>query len=175
MIRRPPRSTRTDTLFPYTTLFRSEVRFADAGGGVEIEGGEGLACGQAGLVAMALDAPGGAISHLDLEKRGQQVGGRPAIAICGVGEVLPVAVAARQAQGLAHGRQYGRPLLLGAAPPATSPTATTAVVLCSAGVGISPTGRDGAGCAGRSDQPSRSREARPAGWRPASHRDRRCR
>src|SRR3546814_1304334 len=28
MIRRPPRSTRTDTLFPYTTLFRS------AGGGI---------------------------------------------------------------------------------------------------------------------------------------------
>src|SRR3546814_2626086 len=25
MIRRPPRSTRTDTLFPYTTLFRSEA------------------------------------------------------------------------------------------------------------------------------------------------------
>src|SRR3546814_9280862 len=30
MIRRPPRSTRTDTLFPYTTLFRS-------GGAVEAE------------------------------------------------------------------------------------------------------------------------------------------
>src|SRR3546814_20709391 len=29
MIRRPPRSTRTDTLFPYTTLFRS---VADPGG-----------------------------------------------------------------------------------------------------------------------------------------------
>src|SRR3546814_18416225 len=28
MIRRPPRSTRTDTLFPYTTLFRSEIRDA---------------------------------------------------------------------------------------------------------------------------------------------------
>src|SRR3546814_15145915 len=28
MIRRPPRSTRTDTLFPYTTLFRSQ-RSAD--------------------------------------------------------------------------------------------------------------------------------------------------
>src|SRR3546814_12427147 len=27
MIRRPPRSTRTDTLFPYTTLFRSSCRF----------------------------------------------------------------------------------------------------------------------------------------------------
>src|SRR3546814_10270833 len=26
MIRRPPRSTRTDTLFPYTTLFRSACR-----------------------------------------------------------------------------------------------------------------------------------------------------
>src|SRR3546814_15406773 len=26
MRRRPPRSTRTDTLFPYTTLFRSKVR-----------------------------------------------------------------------------------------------------------------------------------------------------
>src|SRR3546814_3814596 len=31
MIRRPPRSTRTDTLFPYTTLFRS-----DEGGGCYI-------------------------------------------------------------------------------------------------------------------------------------------
>src|SRR3546814_14766634 len=37
MIRRPPRSTLTDTLFPYTTLFRSvlhgdeEVVYADAG------------------------------------------------------------------------------------------------------------------------------------------------
>src|SRR3546814_16317015 len=26
MIRRPTRSTRTDTLFPYTTLFRSEIK-----------------------------------------------------------------------------------------------------------------------------------------------------
>src|SRR3546814_6310879 len=30
MIRRPPRSTRTDTLFPYTTLFRSRVDLARA-------------------------------------------------------------------------------------------------------------------------------------------------
>src|SRR3546814_16519032 len=28
MIRRPPRSTRTDTLFPYTTLFRSSAQIA---------------------------------------------------------------------------------------------------------------------------------------------------
>src|SRR3546814_4620743 len=31
MIRRPPRSTRTDTLFPYTTLFRSALGLADQG------------------------------------------------------------------------------------------------------------------------------------------------
>src|SRR3546814_6095671 len=31
MIRRPPRSTRTDTLFPYTTLFRSGVLGEDSG------------------------------------------------------------------------------------------------------------------------------------------------
>src|SRR3546814_10454066 len=30
MIRRPPRSTRTDTLFPYTTLFRSTVDYGAA-------------------------------------------------------------------------------------------------------------------------------------------------
>src|SRR3546814_2084917 len=32
MIRRPPESTRTDTLFPYTTLFRSTHPLEDAGG-----------------------------------------------------------------------------------------------------------------------------------------------
>src|SRR3546814_8569453 len=31
MIRRPPRSTRTDTLFPYTTLFRSHRPFQCGG------------------------------------------------------------------------------------------------------------------------------------------------
>src|SRR3546814_5855853 len=36
MIRRPPRSTRTDTLFPYTTLFRAE------GGGGSVGFGGGL-------------------------------------------------------------------------------------------------------------------------------------
>src|SRR3546814_10880989 len=30
MIRRPPRSTRTDTLFPYTTLFRSPISLGAA-------------------------------------------------------------------------------------------------------------------------------------------------
>src|SRR3546814_980300 len=30
MIRLPPRSTRTDTLFPYTTLFRSHAGYSDS-------------------------------------------------------------------------------------------------------------------------------------------------
>src|SRR6056297_4270490 len=34
MIRRPPRSTRTDTLFPYTTLFRSVDDVIDGVAGV---------------------------------------------------------------------------------------------------------------------------------------------
>src|SRR3546814_8466408 len=34
MIRRPPRSTRTDTLFPYTTLFRSGARGQEANPGL---------------------------------------------------------------------------------------------------------------------------------------------
>src|SRR3546814_3764980 len=35
MIRRPPRSTRTDTLFPYTTRFRSrKLRIAVVGAGI---------------------------------------------------------------------------------------------------------------------------------------------
>src|SRR3546814_5724822 len=33
MIRRPPRSTRTDTRFPYTTLFRSKANAGAAGAG----------------------------------------------------------------------------------------------------------------------------------------------
>src|SRR3546814_11608403 len=40
MIRRPPRSTRTDPLFPYTTLFRSHSRHCRCGA----RGGRGAAC-----------------------------------------------------------------------------------------------------------------------------------
>src|SRR3546814_991314 len=43
MIRRPPRSTRTDTLFPYTTLFRSGVRQHHGLGDVEQALGESRA------------------------------------------------------------------------------------------------------------------------------------
>src|SRR3546814_11910535 len=46
MIRRPPRSTRTDTLFPYTTRFRSTVTAANA---------SGINDGAAALVLMTAD------------------------------------------------------------------------------------------------------------------------
>src|SRR3546814_9237495 len=55
MIRRPPRSTRTDTLFPYTTLFRSVGllhQHALEGGRVEAEGGAAL---EALFVGVAVD------------------------------------------------------------------------------------------------------------------------
>src|SRR3546814_9821246 len=47
MIRRPPRSTRTDILFPYTTLFRSRASRAPRGrrGSLPGRGGSCAACG----------------------------------------------------------------------------------------------------------------------------------
>src|SRR3546814_14466972 len=38
MIRLPPRSTRTDTLFPYTTLFRSHLAVRRDAGGIDVLG-----------------------------------------------------------------------------------------------------------------------------------------
>src|SRR3546814_1924607 len=50
MIRRPPRSTRTDTLFPYTTLFRSDpvalyLALVEAGEAAEPQAIEDVATG----------------------------------------------------------------------------------------------------------------------------------
>src|SRR3546814_5017376 len=60
MIRRPPRSTRTDTLFPYTTLFRSDGHADALRHDVEdLEGAVGLAHPPAhphGLAPGPLDA-----------------------------------------------------------------------------------------------------------------------
>src|SRR3546814_5220143 len=51
MIRRPPRSTRTDTLFPYTTLFRSPCV---AIGGITVENARPLV--EAGADFLAVSA-----------------------------------------------------------------------------------------------------------------------
>src|SRR3546814_8005969 len=59
MIRRPPRSTRTDTLFPYTTLFRSRLRSRRLLP-VSVEGqGHGQEAGRGGRPPRA----GGAVLH----------------------------------------------------------------------------------------------------------------
>src|SRR3546814_2241866 len=50
MIRRPPRSTRTDTLFPYTTLFRSTGAFGVVGAVLRVRGGRGRATCVAGSI-----------------------------------------------------------------------------------------------------------------------------
>src|SRR3546814_4429803 len=52
MIRRPPRSTRTDTLFPYTTLFRSDIPEQGFPHVAELDGD--------GVDDVVLYAPGGA-------------------------------------------------------------------------------------------------------------------
>src|SRR3546814_12557147 len=76
MIRRPPRSTRTDTLFPYTTLFRSaayarDVVHAPALGQQVADHAHRLG----GVVHMDHRA---VVMRRDLHRRVQPAGGRPA-------------------------------------------------------------------------------------------------
>src|SRR3546814_1602111 len=78
MIRRPPRSTRTDTLFPYTTLFRSDGRDRRTlPVGASAVPGTALARPEAGARAA------GALRHADLRGIGRAADvdlqrGRPA-------------------------------------------------------------------------------------------------
>src|SRR3546814_2946050 len=81
MIRRPPRSTLTDTLFPYTTLFRSDrewVREGSAaaaadgvrGGSAEIAGN--FAGGECGMTIAPTPTPplqGRGLSSRDMSRR----------------------------------------------------------------------------------------------------------
>src|SRR3546814_17143911 len=60
-IRRPPRSTRTDTLFPYTTLFRSvgcpQPRAADVGVDILSRGGTAFDAAIATAFAQMINDP----------------------------------------------------------------------------------------------------------------------
>src|SRR3546814_19696906 len=68
MIRRPPRSTRTDTLFPYTTLFRSRIDHLDIDA---VRPGERfLEAGAQRSEAVEADAGG----QRRLQRRGERVG-----------------------------------------------------------------------------------------------------
>src|SRR3546814_16645504 len=72
MIRRPPRSTRTDTLFPYTTLFRSDC-YLEA---LADEAGEVAVCrvhrhaSQGNVLTQVLATLG----KRDIERRGRLLG-----------------------------------------------------------------------------------------------------
>src|SRR3546814_4928908 len=87
MIRRPPRSTRTDTLFPYTTLFRSnadhfgrqpEIRIAFAGRIAQHAqlADRGLQAGGADQGAVRFGDAADALDRLHLRQRAQQRIGR---------------------------------------------------------------------------------------------------
>src|SRR3546814_2735492 len=56
MIRRPPRSTRTDTLFPYTTLFRSLNEKPVAFSRGDIDDGQVKTVSSSGLLAVAAES-----------------------------------------------------------------------------------------------------------------------
>src|SRR3546814_1760861 len=81
MIRRPPRSTRTDTLFPYTTLFRSAL--AGLAGTGRLDGG--VQRQQVGLLGDVLDQ-GDDVADL-LRRRRQRLD--PAVAALGLLGGLP--------------------------------------------------------------------------------------
>src|SRR3546814_9775693 len=57
MIRRPPRSTRTDTLFPYTTLFRSSTLRSCLNAVSRFNTGLGSASGLATMLMMMIIVP----------------------------------------------------------------------------------------------------------------------
>src|SRR3546814_8237340 len=73
MIRRPPRSTRTDTLFPYPTLFRSNQCPAQIGGDIAIRSNSGDRIAE-NLTAYASQAKSGFVLSLRFifAKQGQQ-------------------------------------------------------------------------------------------------------
>src|SRR3546814_20209593 len=74
MIRRPPRSTRTDTLFPYTTLFRSLL----ASGHIDIVVEAGLKLYDLAALVPVVEGAGGQMcdwsgNPLDQDSRGDVI------------------------------------------------------------------------------------------------------
>src|SRR3546814_18186920 len=116
MIRRPPRSTRTDTLFPYTTLFRSHRHtLHSVRAGLELQAGEDARAGDLrARLLVAADLDFGGIDDLEAPAlqlgvalvHAQEVGGKErSIVAAGAGAppddgIAPGGLVSRQQQGL---------------------------------------------------------------------------
>src|SRR3546814_5133182 len=87
MIRRPPRSTRTDTLFPYTTLFRSgvaQVPLVASAAAVGMQGGDRVA-----LVLVAAMAAAAALLDAIKVLERTALGGKTDLAFAAGGRGVP--------------------------------------------------------------------------------------
>src|SRR3546814_12178618 len=97
MIRRPPRSTRTDTLFPYTTLFRSDR--------VPVLGAGGITDGRGVAAAFMLGAEGAWVgtAFLATDEAGIEDFQKQAIAEGGDGDmVVSRSITGKTARMIAH-------------------------------------------------------------------------
>src|SRR3546814_11599096 len=98
MIRRPPRSTRTDTLFPYTTLFRSpDLRRHAALFGEGIVGGDAAVGVQADHLAQIFGHVLRRVELLPFARGDEQI-----LAIWRKGEAM------REMAAAGHFREIGR-------------------------------------------------------------------
>src|SRR3546814_19271931 len=96
MIRRPPRSTRTDTLFPYTTLFRSRLTTEDLQGLFgRIVAKEGVTVAPEALAMIARAADGSARDGLSLLDQAIAPGGGITVAAAQAQSMLGLAARAR--------------------------------------------------------------------------------
>src|SRR3546814_15263354 len=104
MIRRPPRSTRTDTLFPYTTLFRSGGQTGDVHEALGVDDGS---------LVEGRDAPGEGIDkaiEIDVRQCAVDVAvalGELAADVVGPQQHLHRPAAADQARQSRHGATAG--------------------------------------------------------------------
>src|SRR3546814_13979505 len=102
MIRRPPRSTRTDTLFPYTTLFRSPAQHGAGGGLSRLLAGKRRRRGGRRVAGVGRGSPGEALGA-------EWTDGIDRPAIGGTVDVAGADRDARREIGRAAGRESGWP------------------------------------------------------------------
>src|SRR3546814_18957522 len=103
MLRRPPRATRTDTLFPYTTLFRAARAVSIAYCRLRVGGPGGRRAGL-GTVAIAIESVGRAVFPFPRRRGGDD----PKVAIdlgaVGVDEHAPAPSGPREPTRVLQGK-----------------------------------------------------------------------